>query len=210
LPINDEDVIPVGGLKMRKAVMVSVIATIRPDKLFVKAIKKLKDYNAIIIEANEEIRVVKFALALKFYPFIAEFLEEYSSTSQYQVLTFISHGYTAAKLKEFYIEAKEPFKLWLIPPPNSYIRIIGLVKTKHNNVMVEFYPRRSRKKGLLYLRYIGEKGENVYSYTMLTQTLAYVMFKDKDEFYEYIEKASKALSEAERFIRNTLKKLSTR
>ncbi len=210
MPINDEDVIPVGGLKMRKAVMVSVIATIRPDKLFVKAIKKLKDYNATIIEANEESRVVKFALALKFYPFIAEFLEEYSSTSQYQVLTFISHGYTAAKLKEFYIEAKEPFKLWLISPPNSYIRIIGLVKTKHNNVMVEFYPRRSRKKGLLYLRYIGEKGENVYSYTTLTQTLAYVMFNDKDEFYEYIEKASKALSEAERFIRNSLKKLRTR
>ncbi len=190
---------------MRKTVMVSVIASIKPDKLFVKAIKKLKDYNASIIEANEENRVVKFALSLKFYPFIAEFLEEYSLTSQYQVLTLISHSYTAAKLREFYAKVREPFKLWLIAPSNSYIRIIGLVKTKHNNVMIEIYPRRSRRKGLLYLRYIDEKGENVYSYTMLTQTLAYVTFKDRNEFYERIEKASKALSEAERLIRNSLK-----
>ena len=206
MPINDEDVIPVGGLKMRKSTIISVIATIKPGKLFVKAIKKLKDYNATLIEANEENRVIKFTLPLKFYPLIAEFLEEYSSTSQYQIVTIMSHNYTAAKLREFYSKAKDLFKLWLITPINSYIRIMGLVKTKHNNVMIEFYPKRSKRKGTLYLRYIGKKGESAYSYTVLTQTLAYIVFNSREDFYRDIERSSKALSEAEVLIRNVLKK----
>ncbi len=205
---KDEDVIPVGGFLMKQHTVISTILSVKPDKLIVKAVKKLRDFEATIIEVDEENRVLKFALPLKYYPFLAEFIEEYASTVEYQVLTIIFHDLSAAKLKEFYNRAKDILKLWIISPPQSYVRILGVIKTTHGNVMLEMYPRRTRRKGTIYLRYLGRKGDIIDSYTVLTQVVAFRQFQNRQTFYNEIDKASKALKIAEVIIRNILRSKS--
>ncbi len=189
---------------------IHLIANLKPQILITKIIKEAKNYGLNIVEINEEERTVRLIVPLKMYPIIPEIARRFCSYVEYQVVSRARHGLSAAKLKKIYKELKnvENIKCWLIEPPKSYARILGLHTTAHGVVFIEIYPARAGVKGKIMLKYIGEKTTCTTTY-FLTVTVSHTFFTyiSREKFYNVIEKAAKSFILCEKVLKNLLGKL---
>lgn len=187
--------------------------TIKPESLMTKFLKLIKDYDFKILDLNEEDRVVKFLVNLRMYPIVPMVIREYYSTAEYYVYAKARHNHSAAKLKEIFKKLKKNnnVKCWLITPMFSYTRILGLIITRYNKVILEIYPLRSGTKGSMFLKYVGNKiGNNVQDPQLLTSALPTFMYINEEIFYEIVGNASKALSYSEKILKKIFSETQTR
>lgn len=189
---------------------IHLIANLKPQILITKIVKEAKNYGLNIVEINEEERTVRLTVPLKMYPIIPEIAERFCSYVEYQVVSWARHSLSATKLKKIYKRLRnvENIKCWLIEPPKSYARILGLHTTAHGVVFIEIYPVRTSVKGKLMLKYIGEK--IVYTTIhFLTVTISHTFFTytNREKFYSVIEKSAKSFILCEKVLKDILCKL---
>lgn len=189
---------------------IHLIASLKPQVLIAKIIKETKNYGLNIVEINEEEGAVRLIIPLKMYPIIPEIVERYCSYVEYQVISRARHDLSATKLKKIYRELKnvENVKCWLIEPPKSYARILGLHTTTHGLIFIEIYPARASVKGKIMLKYLGEKTTCTTTY-FLTVTVSHTFFTyiSREKFYNTVEKATKSFILCEKVLKNLASKL---